>query len=145
MRDLRWTLWLGPLFCLFQNCSPFESVQLDSFYPYASQPQFFYDLQLVRIEEDELLRQRFVFDGVVSFVQDPTAAVSYQIDFSTLIIPAVCQSQMGEARTQASKHFQVSCLLPVPDNLYVQMSLTGPAGETQQEQFQFLFSEARRQ
>lgn len=128
---------LSTAFVIFQNCAPFESSDdLFQVYPFSERPHFFYDLKLVRVEEDELLRQSFVFDVAATLAEAPAAPVHYRLSFSTLIIPAVCQSQEGVA-TGASKHFRVSCLMPLPDDLYVQMELEGPQGQRQVEEYRF--------
>jgi len=133
---LRLLTLLSFCFVVFQNCAPFESAELFQVYSYSERPDFFYDLKLLRIEEDELLRQRFLFDVAATLAEAPAAPVHYRLSFSTLMIPAVCQTQEGIA-TGAAKHFRVSCLMPLPDDLYVQLELEGPQGQRQAEEYRF--------
>ncbi len=127
---------LSMTFVIFQNCAPFKSADLFQVYSYSERPNFFYDLKLIRVVEDELLRQRFEFDVATTLAEAPAAPVNYRLSFSTLIIPEVCQTLEGVA-SGASKHFRVSCLMPLPDDLYVQLDLEGPQGQRQVEEYRF--------
>ena len=123
-------------FVAFQNCAPFESATGFEVYSYRERPDFFYDLKLLRVEEDDLLRQNFIFDIAATMTDAPDAAVNYRVSFSTLIIPAVCQAQEGVA-AGPSKHFRISCLMPIQDDLFVQLELEGPKGQRQVEEYRF--------
>ena len=121
---------------LFQNCSSFEASKEFNVYSYATQPDFFYDLKLVSVEIDSLNRELYVFDLVVSYAKDFAQAVNYQIGFSTLQLPGVCQTITGVA-TGVSKHTRFQCLLPTADSLFVQITLVGRLGEEVVEQYKF--------
>jgi hypothetical protein len=127
---------VGLMFVIFQNCGSFEADDRAGIYPYQVRPDFFYDVKLLRVEEDELMRQRYVFDIVASLAEDVGAEISYRVNFSTLIMSAVCQSTQGTVRGNA-KHFRTQCLLPVPDDLYIQLQLFGPQGQELVEEFRF--------
>ncbi len=121
---------------LFQNCGSFEARETEDIYTYSSQPDFFYDLKLVSVETDSTSRQRYVFDLAMSYAPSATQAVSYRVAFSTLGISRVCLSIDGTADEQ-SKHIRFQCLLPAPDDLFIELTLVGPESETLKEQFRF--------
>lgn len=121
---------------LFQNCGSFEAIEQGSDIAPFSQPNFFFDIQLVRVDVDELKRERHIFDIVVSLASNPEAPVDYLVNFSTVLISGVCPSVQGIAEG-ATKHFRVQCTLPTPDELFVQLKLTGPSSETITLQYGF--------
>jgi len=121
---------------LFQNCGEFSGTGIEINYPYSSQPDFFYDIKLVSVETDDLGLKRFDFDVAISFASNINQAVSYRLAFSTLNRSRVCLSVDATA-DGSEKHDRYTCILPTPDDLYVQITLLGPTGEEVVEQFRF--------
>ncbi|MEM7645559.1 MAG: hypothetical protein AAF203_01505 [Pseudomonadota bacterium] len=124
--------------CLFafQNCGSLNSAPQESATLFSENPVFFADMQLVSVETDDLRRELYTFDVALSLASNHEAPVEYLINFSTLIIVGVCSSVAGTAQGN-TKHFRVQCLLPTPDDLYVQLNLSGPDNQTLTQQFQF--------
>ncbi len=127
---------IGLCLFTFQNCGGFEANKSDVPYPYSVQPDFFYDIKLVSVEIDELGREVHEFDVAVSFASDSDQAVSYRVAFSTLNRSGICASQ-DRIATGDSKHQRFPCLLPTPEDLYIQLTLVGPEGEQMVDQFRF--------
>lgn len=136
MRILKVFMILILLLFVFQNCGSFKAANENRIYTYSSAPDFYHDIKLVLLEVDELGRQQYSFDLAVSYAHDPSQAISYQVSFSTIKISSVCQVAEGTANGE-SKHFRVNCLLPVPDELYVQLVLVGPQEERVTRQYRY--------
>lgn len=124
--------------CLFafQNCGEFKATEMGVPYPYTSQPDFFYDIKLVSLEVDNLGREAYEFDVVATFATNPNQGVNYRIAYATLDRSGICESQEWTA-IGADKHERFRCLIPAPDNLYIQLTLVGPTGEQAVQQFRF--------
>jgi hypothetical protein len=105
-------------------------------YPYARQPDFFYDLKLIKVEIDEVGRESYEFDLVMSYAPNPNQTVNYQVAFSTLERSGICRA-VEQSAIGFSKHERVACLLPSPNDLFIQLTLVGPEGEQAVEQFRF--------
>ncbi len=121
---------------VFQNCGNFQPNGLNIPYPYSTQPDFFYDVKLISVEVDDLGRQAYEFDVVSSFASNPNQSVSYRVSFSTLDRSGICASEDRTA-VGMEKHERFDCLMPTPDDLYIQLTLLGPEGEEAVEQFRF--------
>lgn len=121
---------------LFQNCGEFKSPEQRLTYPFSTKPDFFYDVKLVSVEEDEAGRQAYEFDVAVSLAEDQEQPVAVQLAFSTLDRVGVCPLFNATA-TGATKHQRHLCILPTPREIYVQMILVGPSEEQVTEQFRF--------
>jgi hypothetical protein len=127
---------------LFQNCgSGFKANNNLDIYPYSSQPDFFSDIKLVSTEIDETGRQRFEFDTVVSMASNPEQTVNYQLIFQTMdsnsgnLFPAC--PEVTSSATADTKHQRHVCIIPLPEALFVEMTLLGPNGEESLSQFRF--------
>jgi hypothetical protein len=120
----------------FQNCGTFEAANQFQYYSYKSSPLFYFDFKLVEKSMDDLGRQKFVFDVVISYALDLNQSASYSVNFSTKMIPGVCSAATGSAISN-SKHFRTECLIPTPDDLYVQLMLSGPNGESLTQSYRF--------
>lgn len=127
---------VGLLLFAFQNCGRFAAVDRSIVYPYSTQPDFFYDLKLVSVEMDDLGRKNYEFDVVMSYAKDIDQALNYRISFSTLDRSGICQSQDRTASGE-DKHQRFVCLLPTPDDLYVQLKILGPSNEEEVQQYRF--------
>ena len=136
MKYLNWFFLMSLMLFAFQNCGSFESSGFAGIYSYSSKPDFFYDVNLVSTETDELGRENYIFDFAVAYAHDPNQSVSYRVSYSTLNIVSVCANKDGTADGE-TKHFRAECKLPTPDDLYIQLTLVGPQGEQVQEQFRF--------
>ncbi len=120
----------------FQNCGKFYANDHRSIYSYSSAPDFYYDIKLQEVLIDSAQRESYKFDFAVSFSRNPNSPVSYQINYSTPKLNPSCPPTQGVA-TQATKHLQLSCLIPTSDDLYVEIIMVGPGGETVTDQFRF--------
>lgn len=134
------TLWhrlglLSLILFVFQGCSAPEALQ-GGVYGFSVGTPYFYDVQLVLKEVDDLGRHRFVFDVVISSATDPAADVNYSIRYSTLGFVGVCRNAEGTV-TATTKHFRTECLMPKPDDLFLQVNLSGPGNETIVEEYRF--------
>lgn len=124
------------LFPLVQNCGdPFEANVSQSLYPYEERPDFYHDVKLVEIRERDQLT-RYEFDIAMSYASDPEVPVEYLVQFSTLIISAVCMNESGTAEGN-SKSFRVSCSLPIPEDLYIMLRMRGPQEEEVAHEYHF--------
>ncbi len=120
----------------FQNCGEFKAADDGIPYPYTAEPEFFYDVKLVRVEVDNLGRKAYEFDVALSFATNPNQTVSYRMAYSTLDRSGICESEDRSASGN-TKHARFSCLMPTPDILYIQLTLVGPEGEEVVEQYRF--------
>ena len=124
-------VFLSLFLFVFQNCGSFESVDTPNLYSYTEKPDFFHDAKLVRAQNDNLGRREYLVDFAVSYSQDPKQDVVYQLQFSTLKISNVCNT-VEEKASGENKHFRARCLIPVPESLFVQLTLLGPEEEGKQ-------------
>ena len=121
-------LCLGLPLLIFQNCSRFENKTL-GFYYYNSEPDFFWDLKLMRSYRDEQFLTHFLFDFVAAYVKDPFQQVQYNISFHTSSKPNVCRSVQGSF-SKDTNHLRVPpCTLAVKEKLQVRLVLQGPQEE----------------
>lgn len=137
MKVLRLFGLLGLCIFSFQSCgAPNALMDKSLSYSFGLETPFFYDVKLVEKEVDDLGRHLYIFDVVVSFAADSSAEVGYTLNYSTLSFSGVCFSTEGVARG-SNKHFRSQCLLPKPDDLFVQLSLTGPENSRLVKEFRF--------
>lgn len=113
---------------VYQNCSNFEVDENWAVYSYRQPPIFFYDVKLVSKTLDNLNRENYIMDIVISYVADPAAEIDYRVAFSTPMMTGICPIQSGKAKGNA-RHMRMSCLLPHSDALYIQLTLKSPTGE----------------
>ncbi len=97
---------------------------------------FFYDLKLVKKEEDTSGRIRYTFDGVVRYIQDLEGSYSYKLEFNSSLTSNICPD-VEAVVAGAAGHFRVECLLPAPDTLTVVYSFSGPRGEAMSVEYRF--------
>ncbi len=124
------------LIFVFQNCAPFYANDESSIYSFRSPPDFYYDIKLAEVSVDSSLRESYRFDVAISFAHDPNLPVNYQLNYSTALLNPVCPASQGTAH-QATKHLSLSCIIPTSDDLYVELILVGPNGETVTDRFRF--------
>lgn len=136
MIEWRHLALLSLCFFLFQNCGEFKSSFESGFYSYTSAPDFFHDIKLVNSQVDSEGREEFTFDFAVTYAHDLDQSVTYRVAFSTLNFSTVCRSVDGTA-DGGSKHFRLSCKIPVEDDLFVQLTLVGPQREELVEEYRF--------
>ena len=121
---------------LFQNCGEFAAEEREDIYTYDSRTDFFYDVKLITTEVASANRKRYVFDFAVSFASNPNQSVGYQLQFSTLNFVGVCRTT-GDIVDGVGKHFRSECLMPTLEDIYIQLTLTGPENENVVDQFRF--------
>ena len=120
----------------FQNCGGFEAADRSVPYPYSTRPDFFFDVKMVSLRTDELGRESYNFDVAITFATNPNQSVNYRVAFSTLDRTGICRS-VDQTAIGPNKHQRFPCTLPTPDDLYLQLTLLGPNGEENVEQFRF--------
>lgn len=121
---------------LFQNCGSFETNELGLVYSYTSKPRHFYDLKLVKVEKDELGRETFEFDLAISHAVNFDAPVSFFVAYSTLARSSSCPTSEHRAEGN-TKHQRFICKIPVPDDLYIELSIFEEGQEPEVAQFRF--------
>ncbi len=136
MRGFKKLGLLSLVIFLFQSCGSYDSNIEGFIYKYSSRPDFFYDLKLVSVSQDDVGRQTYIFDVAVSYASNLNQSVSYQMAFSTLLRTGICETQ-DEVALAGTKHERFICKLATPDDLYVQLTLVGPNNETLVETFRF--------
>ena len=121
---------------IFQNCGKFEGPGNSRFYKYSTAPDFYHDIKLISVSLDTSGREEYVFDFAIAYAHDADQSLTYRVAFSTLNFSGVCRTQERTA-DQDTKHFRLSCKMPVEDVLFLQLTLVGPQGEELVDQYQF--------
>ena len=127
---------LGLCLFIFQNCGKFERPRNSKFYSYTTAPNFYHDIKLISVSLDSAGREEYVFDFAIAYAHDADQSITYQVAFSTLNFSGVCRTQERIADAE-TKHFRLSCKMPIEDVLFLQLTLLGPQGEEFVDQYQF--------